>query len=91
MADVSTLVIIGASGDLTQRLLLPALADLLRGQPQRQLHLVGVGRTEIRRRAVAATSADRVPGSRSGRCIVRCRIDADSSRPTRPPPRASSP
>jgi glucose-6-phosphate 1-dehydrogenase len=47
MADVSTLVIIGASGDLTQRLLLPALADLLRGQPQRQLHLVGVGRTEI--------------------------------------------
>ncbi|EPD86906.1 glucose-6-phosphate dehydrogenase [Microbacterium sp. oral taxon 186 str. F0373] len=47
MGDVSTLVIIGGSGDLTQRLLLPALADLLRQQPARQLHLVGVGRTEI--------------------------------------------
>lgn len=43
----STLVIIGASGDLTARLLLPALAELLRAQPDRRVHLVGVGRTEL--------------------------------------------
>lgn len=47
MGDVSTLVIIGASGDLTERLLLPALADLLKTEPSRRLHLVGVGRTEL--------------------------------------------
>ena len=47
MGDASTLVIIGASGDLTERLLLPAVADLLTSQPERRIHLVGVGRTEL--------------------------------------------
>ena len=47
MSDVSTLVIIGASGDLSERLLLPALADLLQQQPDRRIHLVGVGRTDL--------------------------------------------
>ena len=48
--DVSgeqTLVIIGASGDLARRLLLPALAELLQAQPDRRIHLVGAGRTEL--------------------------------------------
>lgn len=57
----STLVIIGASGDLTARLLLPALAELLEAQPDRRIHLVGVGRTPLsdaqwRRRVRAAFS-----------------------------------
>ncbi len=47
MSDESTLAIIGASGDLTERLLLPAVADLLTSQPERRIHLVGVGRTEL--------------------------------------------
>lgn len=46
-ASPSTLVIIGASGDLTARLLLPALAELLHTQPQRRINLVGVGRTAL--------------------------------------------
>ena len=59
MSGESTLVIIGATGDLTQRLLLPALAELLAAQPQRRLHLVGAGRSELtdaqwRRRVRAA-------------------------------------
>lgn len=47
MGDVSTLAIIGASGDLTERLLLPAVADLLKSQPDRRIHLLGVGRTAL--------------------------------------------
>ncbi len=57
--STSTLVIIGASGDLTARLLLPALAELLQAQPQRRVHLVGASRTPLsdaqwRRRVRAA-------------------------------------
>lgn len=47
MSGESTLVIIGASGDLTRRLLLPALGEMLAAQPGRRLHLVGAGRTEL--------------------------------------------
>ncbi|MGC5245961.1 glucose-6-phosphate dehydrogenase [Gordonia sp. DT219] len=42
----TTLIIFGATGDLTKRLLLPALGQLLDGEPDRQVHLVGVGRSE---------------------------------------------
>ncbi len=38
---VDTLVILGASGDLTSRLLLPAIGQLLTDQPQRSVSLVG--------------------------------------------------
>ena len=38
---VGTLVILGATGDLTSRLLLPGLGRLLTEQPQRRLHLIG--------------------------------------------------
>jgi len=40
---VSTLLILGASGDLSARLLLPALGQLLQSQPERRIRLVGAG------------------------------------------------
>lgn len=43
----TTLVIVGASGDLAGRLLLPALGQLLATQPSRRVHLVGAGRTAM--------------------------------------------
>jgi glucose-6-phosphate 1-dehydrogenase len=43
MADETTLMILGASGDLTSRLLLPALGQLLARQPERRVHLHGAG------------------------------------------------
>ncbi|MGB4137120.1 MAG: glucose-6-phosphate dehydrogenase, partial [Microbacterium sp.] len=38
-----TLLILGASGDLTSRLLLPAIGQLLKREPDRQLTLHGAG------------------------------------------------
>ncbi|WP_210415957.1 glucose-6-phosphate dehydrogenase [Humibacter ginsenosidimutans] len=43
---VRTLIILGATGDLTSRLLLPALGQLLTREPQRRLELVGVGTSD---------------------------------------------
>ncbi|MEV7694861.1 glucose-6-phosphate dehydrogenase [Microbacterium sp. NPDC089189] len=43
----TTLVILGATGDLTSRLLLPALAELLGREPHRTLRLVGAGRSDL--------------------------------------------
>ncbi len=43
----TTLLILGASGDLTARLLLPALGQLLERQPERQVQLIGVDRREL--------------------------------------------
>ncbi len=42
-----TLLILGASGDLTQRLLLPGLGSLLHIEPERKVELFGVGRTGL--------------------------------------------
>lgn len=42
--SISTLIILGASGDLASRLLLPALGQLLTTQPNRELRLFGAGR-----------------------------------------------
>ncbi|MGV9714015.1 glucose-6-phosphate dehydrogenase [Gordonia sp. NPDC003424] len=47
MGDTTTLFIFGANGDLTKRLLLPALGQLLTLEPERRVRLVGVGRREI--------------------------------------------
>ncbi|MEE3852919.1 glucose-6-phosphate dehydrogenase [Gordonia sp. LSe1-13] len=47
MATTTTLFICGAMGDLTSRLLLPALAQLLDLEPDRDVHLVGVGRRDV--------------------------------------------
>ena len=43
MTSATTLLILGASGDLTSRLLLPAIAQLLQRQPDRELVLRGAG------------------------------------------------
>src|SRR5690606_184796 len=43
MAQQTTLLILGASGDLTSRLLLPAIGQLLKREPERRLTLHGAG------------------------------------------------
>ena len=47
MAETVNLVILGASGDLTHRLLLPGLGTLLKAQPKRKVHLVGASADEL--------------------------------------------
>ncbi|WP_134774475.1 glucose-6-phosphate dehydrogenase [Ornithinimicrobium flavum] len=48
MTDSSTtLLILGASGDLTRRLLLPGLGTLLREEPGRRVRVVGADRNEL--------------------------------------------
>ncbi|MFF1633905.1 glucose-6-phosphate dehydrogenase [Leifsonia sp. NPDC058248] len=44
--SVTTLVILGASGDLASRLLLPALGQLLSNSPERRLQLIGSSTAE---------------------------------------------
>lgn len=46
MTETVTFVILGASGDLTERLLLPGLGTLLATEPDRNIELIGVGRRE---------------------------------------------
>ncbi|MDO5738998.1 MAG: glucose-6-phosphate dehydrogenase [Ornithinimicrobium sp.] len=43
----TTLLILGASGDLTQRLLLPGLGTLFKEEPQRAVTVVGADRLEL--------------------------------------------
>lgn len=55
----TTLLILGASGDLSARLLLPALGQLLQREPDRRVNLLGAGAEELsheewRRRVRAA-------------------------------------
>lgn len=47
MTDDATLVILGATGDLTSRLLLPALGQLLDDEPDRHVRLLGAGVDEV--------------------------------------------
>ncbi len=57
--SVTTLLILGASGDLTSRLLLPALGQLLTKEPDRRLKLVGAGSedwTDVHWRHIVRTS-----------------------------------
>lgn len=46
-APHTTLLILGASGDLTSRLLLPGLASLLAVEPERNIDVVGVDRVDV--------------------------------------------
>jgi glucose-6-phosphate 1-dehydrogenase len=46
-STTTTLVIFGASGDLTSRLLLPGLASLLAVEPERQVQVVGADRNDM--------------------------------------------
>ena len=45
--QTTTLLILGASGDLTRRLLLPGLGTLLREEPERRVRVVGADRVEL--------------------------------------------
>jgi glucose-6-phosphate 1-dehydrogenase len=45
--SISTLLILGASGDLSSRLLLPALGQLLSQHPEYTLQLVGAGQEDL--------------------------------------------
>jgi glucose-6-phosphate 1-dehydrogenase len=47
VTDDTTLVIFGATGDLTSRLVLPALAQLLDREPHRRVRLIGAGRSAL--------------------------------------------
>jgi len=47
MTSTTTLAILGASGDLTARLLLPALGELLTEEKDRRVRLVGAGSSEL--------------------------------------------
>ncbi|MDQ1129782.1 glucose-6-phosphate dehydrogenase [Microbacterium sp. SORGH_AS_0888] len=47
MTDDTTLVILGATGDLTSRLLLPALGQLLDDEPDRRVRLMGAGVDQV--------------------------------------------
>ncbi|WAC67037.1 glucose-6-phosphate dehydrogenase [Agrococcus sp. SL85] len=43
----TTLLILGASGDLTRRLLLPGIGTLLAAEPERRVHIVGADLREL--------------------------------------------
>jgi len=66
---IGTLLILGASGDLASRLLLPALGQLLTGRYERRLRLVGAGADDLspdQWRAVVAKSFATVEASGAG-------------------------
>lgn len=59
MTDATTLVILGAGGDLTSRLLLPALGQLLTREPARAVRIIGADRedwTDAELRSVVRTA-----------------------------------
>lgn len=68
---VDNLVVLGATGDLTKRLLLPGLAQALQGAPDQRLTLIGAAEQaaprweEVVRAAFAAAQAD-------GPAVVHC-------------------
>lgn len=78
----TTLVILGASGDLTSRLLLPGLGTLLRDEPTRSVRVVGADRAPMepeawRERVVTSLQTDghtEVPSGLAGTDYVR--VDA---------------
>lgn len=47
MSEPVNLVILGASGDLTHRLLLPGLGTLLKAQPERRVNLIGAAAEQL--------------------------------------------
>ena len=55
MDTIGTLIVLGATGDLTSRLLLPGLGRLLTEQPDRRIGLIGADRVPRDREQWAAT------------------------------------
>jgi len=97
-SGIDTLIILGAGGDLTSRLLLPGLASLLSSSRGQQLQLIGVDRgpmTDARWQSLvqkAFADLDLRPGRPggeevvlpAGRCDDRRRSDARHRRRNRP-------
>jgi glucose-6-phosphate 1-dehydrogenase len=88
MADrIGTLVILGASGDLTKRLLLPGLGELLDSGKGGELELLGVGQGALtdegwRERVSASFASGKVTGARSSAVARSTRyLQADVTKP----------
>jgi glucose-6-phosphate 1-dehydrogenase len=82
-----TLVILGASGDLTARLLLPGLGQLLSTEPDLELELIGVGSEPMtdaawRKRVAASFTAGGVDAARLHSVVAGSSyFDADATNP----------
>ncbi len=82
---IETLVIIGAGGDLTARLLLPGLASFLASSRAADLHVIGVDRAELsdadwQARVAAAFAAE--PSARATAVAAASRyLQADATNP----------
>lgn len=70
MADAVNLVILGASGDLTHRLLLPGLGTLLAAQPKRKVRLVGAAADDLTQEQWQERVAEAVGGSGCAQKVV---------------------
>lgn len=83
----TTLLILGASGDLTSRLLLPGIATLLRAEPDRRVEIVGADLRELseddwRDRVRTALQLDGVVGSAAKSVLRSTRyVAADATEP----------
>ncbi|SDC07668.1 glucose-6-phosphate 1-dehydrogenase [Raineyella antarctica] len=79
MADASspvTLVILGASGDLTQRLLLPGLGTLLKAEPDLNLTLIGASNLDWPQEKWAELVTSALPGGGCPDARVRQQLGA---------------
>jgi glucose-6-phosphate 1-dehydrogenase len=74
MTQETTLAILGASGDLTQRLLLPALAELLTEERERRVHLVGAGSTGMEEGAWRGLVTDAFRSADAEEALDRVRL-----------------
>jgi glucose-6-phosphate 1-dehydrogenase len=77
----TTLVILGAGGDLTRRLLLPGLGSLLKVEPDRHVVVVGADRNalpdaEWRQRVRESFEEAEVPGETVERVVADARYEA---------------
>ena len=83
----TTLLILGASGDLTSRLLLPGIATLLRVQPSRRVEIVGADLRELsegdwRDRVQTAMEVDGTQGAAAKHALGSTRyVSADATDP----------
>lgn len=83
----TTLLILGASGDLTSRLLLPGIATLLRAEPDRRVQVVGADLRELSEddwhdRVRTALQLDGVLGSAAKAVLASTRyVAADATEP----------
>ena len=92
-ATISTFVVLGASGDLANRLLMPALGKLLDAEPHRRgLVLLGAGAEAMGRTDLEGARPER--RCKAPRCparpLMRCCPPPPTSRPTSPRPRTCS-